>query len=164
MSLQLKHAALLKPSKTLLAGAWVGADSGEKISVTNPATGKVVGEVPRMGKAETERAILASQVAQKQWKTLTAGARAAILKRWFDLIKLHQEDLAQILTAEQGKPLAESRGEVSYVQALSNGLQRKPNASMAKRFLAPPMIVDYWLLNNPLALLRRLHRGTFPSP
>ncbi len=114
MSLQLKYSALLKPSKTLLVGAWVGADSGEVIAVTNPANGAVVGTVPRMGKAETARAILASQAAQKQWKTLTAAARAAILKRWFDLIKLHAEDLAQILTAEQGKPLAESRGEVNY--------------------------------------------------
>jgi succinate-semialdehyde dehydrogenase / glutarate-semialdehyde dehydrogenase len=112
--LELKHSALLKPSKTLLAGAWVGADSGETIEVTNPANGTVVGEVPRMGKAETARAILASQAAQKSWKTLTAAARANILKRWFDLMKLHAEDLAQILTAEQGKPLAESRGEVNY--------------------------------------------------
>ena len=114
MSLQLKHSSLLKPSKTLLAGAWVGADSSEVIDVTNPATGAVIGQVPRMGKAETERAVLASATAQKQWKTLTAAARAAILKRWFDLIKLHVEDLAQILTAEQGKPLAEARGEVNY--------------------------------------------------
>ncbi len=114
MSLQLKHSSLLKPSKTLLAGTWVGADSGELIDVTNPATGAVIGQVPRMGKAETERAVLASATAQKQWKTLTAAARAAILKRWFDLIKLHVEDLAQILTAEQGKPLAEARGEVNY--------------------------------------------------
>ena len=112
--LALKHPSLLKPSKTLLAGAWLGADSGEVIEVTNPANGKLVGQVPRMGKAETERAILASQASQKSWKTLTAAARAAILKRWFDLIKLHAEDLAQILTAEQGKPLAESRGEVNY--------------------------------------------------
>ena len=112
--LQIKHTALIKPGKTLLAGAWIGADSGEVINVTNPANGQVVATVPRMGRAETERAILASQAAQKQWKTLTAAARAAILKRWFDLIKLHAEDLAQILTAEQGKPLAESRGEVNY--------------------------------------------------
>lgn len=112
--LQIKHTALLKPGKTLLAGAWVGADSGEVIDVTNPANGAIITQVPRMGKAETERAILASAVAQKQWRTLTAAVRAAILKRWFDLIKLHAEDLAQILTAEQGKPLAESRGEVNY--------------------------------------------------
>jgi succinate-semialdehyde dehydrogenase / glutarate-semialdehyde dehydrogenase len=112
--LQIKYSALIKPGKTLLAGAWVGADSGEVIDVTNPANGQVVSTVPRMGKAETERAIFASEIAQKQWKTLTAAARAAILKRWFDLIKLHVEDLAQILTAEQGKPLAEARGEVNY--------------------------------------------------
>ena len=117
MSLQtltLKHYALLKPGKTLLAGAWQSADSGEIIQVTNPANGLVVGEVPKMGKTETARAITASAIAQKQWKTLTAAARAVILKRWFDLIKLHAEDLAQILTAEQGKPLAEARGEVNY--------------------------------------------------
>jgi succinate-semialdehyde dehydrogenase / glutarate-semialdehyde dehydrogenase len=112
--LQIKHTALIKPGKTLLAGLWVGADSGEVIDVTNPANGAVITQVPRMGKSETERAITASAAAQKQWKTLTAAARAAILKRWFDLIKLHVEDLAQILTAEQGKPLAESRGEVNY--------------------------------------------------
>ena len=112
--LQIRHTALIKPGKTLLAGFWAGADSGEVIDVTNPATGAVVGQVPRMGKAETERAIIASATAQKQWKTLTAATRSATLKRWFDLIKLHAEDLAQILTAEQGKPLAESRGEVNY--------------------------------------------------
>lgn len=112
--LQIKNTALIKPGKTLLAGAWIGADSNETIDVTNPANGAVVTTVPRMGKAETARAITASAVAQKQWKTLTAATRAAILKRWFDLIKLHAEDLAQILTAEQGKPLAESRGEVNY--------------------------------------------------
>jgi succinate-semialdehyde dehydrogenase / glutarate-semialdehyde dehydrogenase len=114
MSLKLSHSKLLKNNQTLLAGQWVAADSNETITVTNPANNEVLGVVPRMGKAETERAIVASEIAQKKWKTLTAAARAAILKRWFDLIKLHVEDLAQILTAEQGKPLAESRGEVNY--------------------------------------------------
>lgn len=112
--LQIKHTALIKPGKTLLAGTWVGADSGDMIEVTNPANGAIITTVPRMGKAETERAILASAAAQKQWKTLTAAARAAILKRWFDLIKLHVDDLALILTSEQGKPLAEAKGEVNY--------------------------------------------------
>lgn len=114
MSLKLKHSALLKNNQTLLAGQWVAADSGEIFSVHNPATNDVIATVPRMGKTETERAVVASQVAQKQWKALTAKARAAILKRWFDLLVLHQEDLAQILTAEQGKPLTEARGEVAY--------------------------------------------------
>ena len=112
--LELKYTALLKQNSTWLEGAWIGADSGDSIAVTNPANGNVIAHVPRMGKAETERAVLASAAAQKKWKTLTAAARGAVLKRWFDLIKLHAEDLAQILTAEQGKPLAESRGEVNY--------------------------------------------------
>ena len=112
--LELKHASLIKQNSTLLAGAWIGADSGESIAVTNPANGNLIAHVPRMGKAETTRAIVASAVAQKSWKTLTAAARAAILKRWFDLIKLHADDLALILTSEQGKPLAEAKGEVNY--------------------------------------------------
>ncbi len=114
MTLKLKYPSLLKQNSTLLCGKWIGADSGESIDVTNPANGNVIATVPRMGRAETERAILASAVAQKSWKMLTAAARAAILKRWFDLIKLHADDLAQILTAEQGKPLAEAKGEVNY--------------------------------------------------
>ena len=106
--------ALLKPSLALLDGAWVGADSAEIITVTNPATGEQLGSVPNMGATETMRAIIAADKAQKSWKKLTAQARSIILKRWFDLIKLHAEDLAQLLTAEQGKPLAEARGEVNY--------------------------------------------------
>lgn len=113
-SLDLNNPALLKAGKTLLAGHWVDADSSQVITVINPATGLVIGSVPSMGRAETERAVTASVAAQKQWKTLTATMRAAILKRWFDLIKQHANDLAQILTAEQGKPLNEALGEVHY--------------------------------------------------
>ncbi len=112
--LKLKHSALLKQNRTWLEGAWIGADSGESIAVTNPANGHVIAHVPRMGKAETERAIVAAEAAQKSWKNLTAAARAAILRRWFDLVKLHTDDLALILTSEQGKPLAEAKGEVNY--------------------------------------------------
>ncbi len=112
--LELKHLALLKQNSTWLEGVWVGADSGDIIAVTNPANGNVIAHVPRMGKAETARAILAAEKAQKSWKNLTAAARAAILKRWFDLVKLHSDDLALILTSEQGKPLAEAKGEVNY--------------------------------------------------
>jgi succinate-semialdehyde dehydrogenase/glutarate-semialdehyde dehydrogenase len=114
MAIKLTHEALLKNNQTLLAGDWVAADSTESIAVTNPATGEVVASVPKMGRAEAARAILAADVAQKQWKNLTAAARATILRRWFELIKSHAEDLAIILTAEQGKPLAEAKGEVNY--------------------------------------------------
>lgn len=110
----LAHAGLIKNNLAWLAGQWIAADSGEKIAVINPATGAVIATVPLMKAAETERAIQASAIAQKSWKTLAAKERSVFLKRWFDLIMLHQEDLAQLLTAEQGKPIAEARGEVVY--------------------------------------------------
>jgi len=114
MSLQLKHPSLLKQGQAWLAGQWLAADSGASFAVTNPATGAEIAQVPLMGRVETERAIAASATAQKAWKALTAQARAVILKRWFELIILHREDLAQLLTAEQGKPLNEARGEITY--------------------------------------------------
>jgi succinate-semialdehyde dehydrogenase/glutarate-semialdehyde dehydrogenase len=95
-------------------GHWVDADSGETLNVTNPATGEVLSKVSKSGTAETRRMIEAAAVAQKSWSETTAKERAALLRRWFTLIMENQEDLAQILTAEQGKPLAESRGEIAY--------------------------------------------------
>ena len=114
MTIQLSHSALLKPALAWLGGSWVGADSGATFHVKNPANGEVVGEVPLMGRAETDRAIANAVVAQKQWRSLVAKDRSARLKKWFDLIMQHQEDLARILTTEQGKPLAEARGEIAY--------------------------------------------------
>ncbi|HIP77919.1 MAG TPA: aldehyde dehydrogenase family protein, partial [Kiloniellaceae bacterium] len=95
-------------------GGWVDADSGGVIEVTNPATGEVLGSVPNMGTAETRRAIEAAERAWPAWRSLLAKERATILRRWFELILANQEDLAQLMTLEQGKPLAESRGEVVY--------------------------------------------------
>jgi len=95
-------------------GTWTGADSGETIDVTNPATGEKLGTIPKMGAAETRRAIEAANAAYPKWRAKTAKARATILRRWCDLILEHQEDLAMLMTAEQGKPLAEARGETIY--------------------------------------------------
>lgn len=95
-------------------GAWCDADSGKVFPVTNPANGAVLGHVPDMGAAETEQAIAAAQAAFADWAGQTAKQRAAVLKRWYDLILAAQEDLARLMTAEQGKPLAEARGEVVY--------------------------------------------------
>ena len=162
MSLRLTYAALVKPSKTLLAGAWVGADSGEVINVTNPANGKVVGQVPRMGKAETQRAILASQAAQKKWKTLTAAARAAILKRWFDLIKLHTEDLAQILTAEQGKPLAESRGEVNYGASFIEWFAEEAKRVYGEVIPSPSIDRKLLVIKQPIGVTAAITPWNFP--
>ncbi|WP_181449474.1 NAD-dependent succinate-semialdehyde dehydrogenase [Azospirillum thermophilum] len=95
-------------------GAWRGAASGRSFPVTNPATGAVIATVADMGAEETREAIRAAADALPAWRGRTAKERAAILRRWFELILANQEDLAQLMTAEQGKPLTESRGEVVY--------------------------------------------------
>jgi succinate-semialdehyde dehydrogenase/glutarate-semialdehyde dehydrogenase len=111
--LSLKDAALLR-QQCFVNGEWRDADSKAAFDVTNPATGEVVGRVPRMGAAETRRAIDAANAAWPAWRRKTAKERAAVLRRWFDLILQNHEDLAVLMTAEQGKPLAESKGEVVY--------------------------------------------------
>ncbi len=95
-------------------GMWLDADDGRSIAVNNPATGKALGTVPNMGANETRRAIAAAQRAWPAWRAKTAKERAAVLRKWFDLMLTHQEDLARLLTAEQGKPLGEARGEIAY--------------------------------------------------
>ena len=95
-------------------GQWLSADSSATHAIDNPATGEIIAQVPDMGALETQRAIEAAERALPTWRALSAKSRSQILKRWFDLIMSHQEDLAQLMTAEQGKPLAESRGEVAY--------------------------------------------------
>lgn len=113
MTLTLKDAALLR-QHAFINGEWCAAASGQSYAVTNPSTGDRVGVVPDMGAEETTRAIDAATAAQPAWSALTAKARATVLRKWFELILAHQEDLAQLMTSEQGKPLAEARGEVVY--------------------------------------------------
>ncbi|MGA4289282.1 NAD-dependent succinate-semialdehyde dehydrogenase [Ralstonia pseudosolanacearum] len=101
-------------TQAFLAGAWADADDGSTRDVTDPATGRVIGTVPAMGAAETRRAIEAAQAAQRAWRKVTARERARILRKLADLMLEHQQDLARILTAEQGKPLPEATGEIAY--------------------------------------------------
>ena len=113
MTVQLKDMTLVK-RQGFIDGQWVDADSGAVFAVTDPASGQTLVEVADMGVAETQRAIDAAARALPAWRSRTAKDRAAMLRRWFDLIIAHTEDLAQLMTAEQGKPLAEARGEVAY--------------------------------------------------
>ena len=113
MSLSLSDPSLLK-SQAYINGQWVDADNGATFPVTNPANGELIVEVAKVGAAETARAIAAADAAMQSWKKQSAKARAAIIRKWYDLMMANQEDLAQIMTAEQGKVLAESRGEVAY--------------------------------------------------
>jgi succinate-semialdehyde dehydrogenase/glutarate-semialdehyde dehydrogenase len=108
-----QNASLFR-QQAYVAGVWIDADNGQVITVTNPATGEVVGTVPKMGAAETKRAIEAANKALPAWSALTAKERAVKLRRWFELMMANQEDLAHLMTIEQGKPLAESRSEIAY--------------------------------------------------
>ena len=97
-----------------LGGEWTDADDASTITVTNPATGETLGTVPHMGASETRRAIEAAEKAWPAWRRKTAKERAAILRRWYELMMQHADDLALLMTLEQGKPLAESKGEIGY--------------------------------------------------
>ena len=114
--LQLKDPTLLR-QQAHVDGAWANADSGATREVINPATAERLGTVPDMGAAETRRAIEAAAKAFPPWAAATAGERAAVLRRWYELMLANQDDLATLMTAEQGKPLAESRGEIAYAAA-----------------------------------------------
>jgi succinate-semialdehyde dehydrogenase/glutarate-semialdehyde dehydrogenase len=112
-SLKLKDPKLLR-NQCYLDGQWVDAEGGKTLAVTNPATGELLGTVPNLGAAETRRAIEAANAAWPAWRAKTAKERSGILRKWAELMVANQEDLAIIMTAEQGKPLTESRGEIGY--------------------------------------------------
>jgi len=110
---QLRDPELFR-QQACIDGAWVGADDGATLAIHNPADGALLGHVPRMGAAETDRAIAAAQRALPFWRSQTAGTRARLLRAWFELILANQDDLARLMTLEQGKSLAEARSEIAY--------------------------------------------------
>ena len=112
-SLKLAAPELLR-QQCYIDGAWLDADDGKTLPVTNPATGALLGTVPSVGIAETRRAIEAANAAWPAWRARTAKERSSILRKWQDLMLANREDLAMLMTAEQGKPLSESRGEIDY--------------------------------------------------
>jgi succinate-semialdehyde dehydrogenase / glutarate-semialdehyde dehydrogenase len=114
--IKLADTSLLR-QQCLIAGKWQNSDLGDTVEVNNPATGAKLGCVPNMGAPEARRAIEAAHAAMPAWSRKTAGERARILRKWFDLMMANQNDLGVIMTAEQGKPLAESKGEIAYAAA-----------------------------------------------
>src|SRR5262245_7500667 len=149
-------------------GAWVESAAQGAIDVDNPATGEVVGTVPRLGQAETRRAIEAAARAFPEWRKTTAKERAAVMRRWFDLMMANQEDLARLMTIEQGKPLTESRGEVAYAAAFLEwfgeeakrvygdtipGHQRDKRIVVIKQPVGVVACITPW--NFPLAMITR---------
>ena len=111
--MKIKNKELFK-EQCYIDGKWVDSSNNETIEVNNPATLEIVGKVPKCGTEETRIAIEAANSSWKNWKEKTAKDRSIILRKWFDLIMANQEDLAQIMTVEQGKPINESRGEINY--------------------------------------------------
>ncbi|MED5242076.1 MAG: aldehyde dehydrogenase family protein, partial [SAR324 cluster bacterium] len=111
--LGMKDSSLFR-QQVYINGIWSDADSGETTDITNPSTGKVLGTVPNCGAVEAKRAIEGANDAWPKWRSKTAKERALILRRWYELMMENQEDLARLMTAEQGKPLSESRGEIAY--------------------------------------------------
>ncbi len=108
---------LLLREQCFIDGGWLPADDGATLDVHNPATAQKLGRIPKMGAAETRRAIAAAAAALPAWAAKTAKERAVVLRRWFDLMLVHLDDLAVLMTAEQGKPLAESKAEIAYAAA-----------------------------------------------
>ncbi|UUW71607.1 NADP-dependent succinate-semialdehyde dehydrogenase [Pseudomonas oryzihabitans] len=111
--MQLKDASLFR-QQAYVDGAWIDADSGATVKVDNPATGETLGTIPKLGRAETKRAIDAANRALPAWRALTAKERSAKLRRWYELMIENQDDLGRLMTLEQGKPLAEAKGEIVY--------------------------------------------------
>ena len=144
-------------------GAWADADSGETIDVTNPATGEIIGTVPRMGADETRRAIEAANAAFPAWRALTAKARAVILRKFFDLMMANQEDLAQLMTAEQGKPLAESRGEIAYAASFIEWFAEEGKRAYGD--VIPPTFSDRRIvvIKQPVGVVASITPWNFPA-
>ena len=144
-------------------GAWVEADNGQTITVTNPATGETIGTVPKMGAAETRRAIEAADRALPAWRALTAKERAVKLRKWFELMMANQEDLARLMTLEPGKPLTESKGEIAYAASFLEWFGEE-----AKRIygdMIPGHQVDKRLmvLKQPIGVTAAITPWNFPS-
>ncbi len=131
--MQLKDKTLFRQA-ALVGGSWVEADATNAIEVNDPASGEVFGVVPKLGAAETKAAIVAAERAQKEWAARTAKERAGILRRWFELMMENQDDLGRILTYEQGKPLAEAKGEIAYGASFIEWFAEEARGSTAISF------------------------------
>lgn len=156
----LKDGKLLK-DRCYVAGEWIGGSAA--ISVTNPADDSVIGQVPKLGAAETRAAIKAAEKAQKHWAKKTAKERAAILRKWFDMMIENHEDLARIMTAEQGKPLANPAVKSPTGHPSLSSSQRKASAFMARRSPPPGRLRGWSSSSSRLGLSQPLPRGTSQS-
>ncbi|WP_237684544.1 NAD-dependent succinate-semialdehyde dehydrogenase [Spongiibacter nanhainus] len=144
-------------------GQWVDAESPTRTTVTNPATGEKLGEIPCLGEAETRQAIADADVAWKDWKALTAKERCAYLRRWFNLIQDNAEDIAQIMTAEQGKPLAEARGEVQYAASFIEWFSEEGKRAYGDVIPTPAADKRLVVVKEPVGVCAAITPWNFPA-
>jgi len=162
MTLQLKDPTLLQ-HQAYINGQWVDADDGATVAVTNPATGEVIVEIAKVGAAETRRAIEAAEAAMVDWKKQPAKTRANIMRKWFDLMMANQEDLAIIMTAEQGKVLAESRGEVAYGAAFVEWFGEQAKRVDGDVIPAPSADKRIVCIKQPVGVVAAITPWNFPN-
>ena len=160
--MQLTDNGLLK-TRAFIDGRWVAADSGATMPVINPASGAAIAQVARCGGAETRRAIEAANRALPLWRRRTAKERSQALRRWFDLMMAHQEDLAIIMTAEQGKPLAESRGEIAYGAAFIEWFAEEARRVYGDTIPAPANDKRIVTIKQPVGVVACITPWNFPN-
>ncbi|WP_263771735.1 NAD-dependent succinate-semialdehyde dehydrogenase [Propionivibrio soli] len=158
----LKDAGLFR-SQCYVDGIWTNADQGGTLTVRNPATGEELGAVPRMGGDETRRAIAAAHAALPGWRAQTAAARGKLLRRWSDLMLEHRQDLARIVTLEQGKPLAESDGEIAYAASFFEWFGEEGKRAYGE--IIPTHMADRRLLvtREPVGVCAAITPWNFPA-
>ncbi len=161
-SLQISDQGLLR-SQAYIDGRWVDSDSGGTYTVSNPADQSALAEVAQCGAAETRRAIEAADRAMVSWRAKTALERAAILRRWFDLLMANQEDLARIMTAEQGKPLAESRGEIAYAASYVEWFAEQGKRLYGDTIPAPANDKRLIVIKQPVGVVACITPWNFPT-
>lgn len=144
-------------------GAWIDAESGKTIAVTDPATGRTLGTVPNMGAAEARHAIAAADRALPAWRAKTAKERAGILRRWYDLMMANQEDLAHLMTAEQGKPLTEARGEIAYAASFIDWFAEEGRRIYGDTIPAHGADKRIIVLKEPIGVCAAITPWNFPS-
>ncbi|MGZ5036183.1 MAG: NAD-dependent succinate-semialdehyde dehydrogenase [Usitatibacter sp.] len=158
----LKDPRLFRES-AYIDGAWVEADSRARFEVDNPATGAVIGHVPDMGAAETKRAIAAAEAALPAWRALTGKERSRILRKWFDLIVANADDLALLLTTEQGKPLAESKGEIAYGASFVEWFAEEAKRVYGDMIPSPSSDRRIMVIKQPVGVVGAITPWNFPN-
>ncbi|MCV6596114.1 MAG: NAD-dependent succinate-semialdehyde dehydrogenase [Mangrovicoccus sp.] len=159
---RLRDPSLLQ-SDAWVDGAWIPADSGARFPITNPARGDVIAQVADLGRAETARAIASAEQAQKAWAAESPKTRAALLRRWFDLIVENTEDLAVLLTAEMGKPLAEARGEIAYGASFVEWYAEEAKRIYGETLAGPQPDKRITVLRQPIGVAGAITPWNFPN-